>query len=659
MKLRLNYPLSAVCAAVVLTGCGGGSGGSDPGRQQIELNAAKVSLEPLSEARAANFSRHLRNGLYAASVSGLSNCVNCLEASAPTADTSAGADGNFSTTNTQEAGVDEMDRIKYNGEYLYIAAKPWYDQIDTPIGAPEYIKVMQRQADTSMSEVGRVELPQDMKYVNGLYQHNNKLAAIGNPDFFYGMPGGPAIDIWHPVDLEVNLAVYDVESPQSPELNQFISYDGYLISSRRIDNKLYMVSSFSPRVEGLNYGAFTEADKQANYDKLQATDINDLMPKLTLADNTVRNLVEPEDCYIPEDATSADGYDSIVTLTTVDLDQPNSISSVCINAVTHAIYASTNAIYLLGTTSEEQSVIHKFDLHNNMNYVGAGNVDGMFGWNSPSFRLSEHDGKLRVATTKWSSNGNGPSHRLYVLDAQAQDNKLNVLSQIPNEQRPEPIGKPNEDIYAVRYFGDKAYIVTFERIDPLYVVDLSDANDPFIAGELEIPGFSSYLHPINENLLLGIGQQVDPNRFPLEGGENTTDALPVDEGAKVSLFDVSDPANPTQIGSIVYTDAYTPVEWDHHALTYLPVSETEFRFALPVSFWHFTADDLWHNTSGLHRLQVNVTDNGAELVEYTPILQSPSNESIYINVGDDRSVLHDDVVYYIHGNEVQQGNWHD
>ncbi len=642
--------LSAVLGALVLSGCGGGS---SPGteREQVELNAAKVSLEPLKQSRAANFSRYLRNGLYTASVSQFANCANCMESDAAATSTPS---SNFSTTNTQEAGVDELDRIKYDGEYLFMAAKPWYDAQNPTLDTPEYIKVMRRDTQQSLVEINQIALPEQMKSVRGLYQHNDKLAALGSADFFYGLPA-MSFDIWHPGELKVNVAVYDVSEPQTPGLNQFLSYDGYLIESRRIGNKLYLVSAFSPTVEGLVYGATNEADKQANYDRLQNVDINQLMPKLRLADNTVRNLVEPQDCYIPQDATSADGYDSIVTLTTIDLAQPNNVQSVCINSVTNAIYASTNAIYLLGATSDEKSVLHKFDLTDNMAYVGTGNVDGTFGWRSPSFRLSEHQGKLRAVTSKWTEQG--PVHKLYVFDAQAQDHKLQTLSVLPNEQRPQAIGKPNEDIYAVRFFGDKAYVVTFERIDPLYVLDVTDPHDPFIAGELEIPGFSSYLHPIGENLLLGVGQQVDFDNLPQNGGDNTQPSNPISQGAKVALFDVSNPQQPLELASKVYSHAYTPVEWDHHALTYLNISENEYRFALPMSYWQSDNGMDWYNINALHTLQVNVTDGSAQLLEHSPLQAPLTNGQLYISGSDDRSVLHGERIYYIHGNVVIEGTW--
>ena len=128
------------------------------------------------------------------------------------------------------------------------------------------------------------------------------------------------------------------------------------------------------------------------------------------------------------------------------------------------------------------------------------------------------------ATDRWQ-------HNLFMLAQNAVEPRLDVIAQLPNSQRPEAIGKPNEDLYGVRFIADRAYLVTFERTDPLYVLDLSNPRDPLIAGALEVTGFSNFLHPVTDNLLLGLGQS----------GAGFT---------KLELFDVTDLANPVSRGSL-------------------------------------------------------------------------------------------------------------
>jgi hypothetical protein len=125
-----------------------------------------------------------------------------------------------------------------------------------------------------------------------------------------------------------------------------------------------------------------------------------------------------------------------------------------------------------------------------------------------------------------------------------------------------------ERIFSVRFIGEKAYVVTFRQTDPFYVVDLSDPEAPSVAGELKIAGYSGYLHPVGENRVLGIGQDAT------EEGRTT--------GAKATMFDVSDPTNPRELGSWTTDDGYSEVEWDHLAFLYWPPEEIA---VLPIQNW--------------------------------------------------------------------------
>lgn len=642
--------LTLVCGAL-LSACGGsGDNGTGPDRFAIERNSAKVSIQPLAPSAASGFATHLKNGLYTASIN--QNCAECaVTSSASQASDAAASSEDFTNTNTQESGVDEADRIKYNGEHLYVVANPYFDPIHT-MGQQDYIKVYAREQG-DLNYLSTINLPEDFMTLKGLYLNDDTLVGMGNSVYWAAVS---SMDIWHPIEQQVNVAIYDVSDVQSPQINQHIQFDGYLISSRKVEHKLYIVSSYSPTVLGLNYGASSDEQKQNNFDIITGTDINDLLPKMTINGADEQNLVSADNCFIPQDASAIDGYDSIVTLTSINLDNPEDRHSVCINALTHDIYASKESIYFMGVDAEQQGVIHRFALDDDLSYAGTGNVDGHFGWRSASFRLSEHEGHLRVVTSK--NGDDGPLHQLFVLQTEGENNSLPVVAQLPNDQQPEAIGKPNEDIFAVRYFNDKAYVVTFEQIDPLYVIDINQPDAPFIAGELEIPGFSSYLHPINDNLLLGVGQEVNNGVLPGNGNDDAIAVMPVMTGAKVALFDVSNPANPVQVETLVYDDAYTPVEWDHHALTVQAVDDNHFRFALPMSRWFDSSNNTYINETYLNLLEVNISDVGAELVERSPIV-APVVEDVYYYIDSylDRSVIHGDDIYYVHGNEVVEGVW--
>ena len=120
------------------------------------------------------------------------------------------------------------------------------------------------------------------------------------------------------------------------------------------------------------------------------------------------------------------------------------------------------------------------------------------------------------------------------------------------------LGK-DEQIYSVRFLGDVGYVVTFRQTDPFFTIDLSDPTDPVVRGELKIPGYSAYLHPVDDGLLLGVGQDATDEGQVL--------------GTQLSLFDVSDPQDPQRIDTL-QIGGYSEVEWDHKAFLYWPADGT-------------------------------------------------------------------------------------
>jgi Beta propeller domain/Vault protein inter-alpha-trypsin domain len=191
------------------------------------------------------------------------------------------------------------------------------------------------------------------------------------------------------------------------------------------------------------------------------------------------------------------------------------------------VYASTESIYVSAPAyiwnqqgyANYQTQIHQFALTKNdgrPTYVASGAVDGQL---LNQFSMSEHEGNLRVATTDWNWNGNEGGNHLFVLHANAHH--LDTIGAIRGLAK-------GERIYAGRMFGDKGYLVTFRQTDPLFTLDLSDPRHPKVAGELKINGFSNYIHPMDDNLLLAIGQDADDTGRV--------------QGFHMQVFDVTDPA---------------------------------------------------------------------------------------------------------------------
>ena len=180
--------------------------------------------------------------------------------------------------------------------------------------------------------------------------------------------------------------------------------------------------------------------------------------------------------------------------------------------------------------------------------------------------MDERDGYFRIATT--SERAGMDVNNLYVLDP-----KLKETGKVTGFAR-------NESIKAVRFIGDKAYVITYEAIDPLFIIDLSDPASPRIEGEVKIDGFSTLLIPVDENRLLGIGHATGDNGY---GGE-------YDSGLKLALFDISDPSNPKVMDSKEFKDMSSIAQYDHHALM---VNNDAGYFAIPYEVWNYeeTVDD--------------------------------------------------------------------
>ncbi|HUG32943.1 MAG TPA: beta-propeller domain-containing protein, partial [Acidimicrobiia bacterium] len=206
--------------------------------------------------------------------------------------------------------------------------------------------------------------------------------------------------------------------------------------------------------------------------------------------------------------------------------------------------------------------IHKFDISDadSTRYLASGSIEGYL---LNQFAMDEHEGMLRVAstTTPWWS-GSGPESESRVTILREIGGGLVRVGVIDG------LGK-TEQIYSVRFMGDVAYVVTFRQTDPLYTLDLTDPRGPELVGALKIPGYSAYLHPVGDGLLMGIGQDATDEGRVL--------------GTQVSIFDVSDLSDPTRVDTFTLSEGTnSSVEYDHHAFLYW-----EGLAVIPIQEWHW------------------------------------------------------------------------
>jgi len=636
--------LTAILSGLVLltmAGCGSSSSSDQPDPQPTGLLSTVTDV--------AAFEASIKSGL-----TKMSTAEQLAFADAA----AAAADANFTGTYTQELNVDELDAVRYDGEHLFVAPRRYFHccfMLAEALAAPadpgvvpeRAIRVLATDpANGAADLVSTIPLENDVS-VQGMYLEGGKMFALTG-QMIYGSYGELWADIaiWAPEKL--GFRVYDVTDAANPELEIEASIDGVFVESRRIGNTVYIVSRYTPWLEGLHYYVGT-ADQQAeNQALLASATLDDLLPTITIAGET-RPLVTPENCYVTTDDSTND-YAGITSITAVPIDDPANFTTACYNEDAYGVYVSERALYfteLRPSIAAQRHItrIHKFALGGtSIDYRGSADVEGtVWRGGQADFRMNEHDGDLRLLVSQFDWGGEDfVDHQLYVLRESSTRPDLEIVSTLPNESRPEEIGKPNEALFGVRFLGDTAYAVTFERIDPLYAIDLSNPADPFIAGELEVTGFSDFLHPVTDDLLLGLGS-----------GANG--------GVKLELFDVSDITQPLSRGSATIggLGSYSEARYDRHAFTYQAGVNGLDRFTIPANVF---AMDGSYQFLGSALYLFEILDKNMPALAALNSVGSIEPPSIGPNGSDwaerSRSFIHDDTVYYIRDEDAWAAFWH-
>ena len=376
------------------------------------------------------------------------------------------------------------------------------------------------------------------------------------------------------------MGIVDITAPDEPVLSARLKLDGSLVASRRIGETLYLVTRHAVRLP-----AETAADGGDISARIHELSLSELLPDWSYDGESKGDLFDADSCFLLPGA--ADNYvPQMVSVTAVDLRAPDARpASTCLVGSAETVYASTESLYVAtsryqyadvpltgggsvttvaassttDTDVEPGTAIHKFALESSgPEYRGSGRVVGTLGVRGEAaFRMSDYRGILRVASSTGNTwDGTAETH----LTLLKEDNgELVETAHLPNENRRESLGKDGESLYAVRFAGDRAFLVTFQEVDPLYVIDLSNPEDPKILGELEMPGYSDYLHPVSDSLVLGIGKDA------IASEDGTFSWY---QGVKLALFDVSDPTALSVVDSLIIGERGTESEVlvDHHAL---------------------------------------------------------------------------------------------
>ena len=351
------------------------------------------------------------------------------------------------------------------------------------------------------------------------------------------------------------LVSVSIADPEDPQIVSDQVFGATLITARQYDGPdgatvRIAFETGTPTLDWVypNRNRTSAEAKEANKQVVRDSTIEDWLPTVgsAAADSGREALVACEDVSHPDEG------DEISTLTVVTLpaEDPDQSSSVAVTAGGDALYSSDERLYL--TTPGDTGLstqVHAFALDGlDTTYVASGEVEGRL---QDRWSMDEHDGVLRVALAHgkdWSPEDNG------VTTLREDGDELVELGSVRG------LG-PEEEIKAVRWFDDLAVVVTFRQTDPLYTVDLRDPSSPSALGELKIPGFSRYLHPIGDDRLLGIGQDAD-----LQGQER---------GAQAAVFDIADLTDPARLDTLsLGAMARAAAENDPRAFTWLPERST-------------------------------------------------------------------------------------
>ena len=576
-----------------------------------------------------------------------------------------------SSTNLIEAGVDESDYVKTDGAYLYIVKGRQYEHyfpendgvitiglpvIKNPSPQIEIYQLDPAKADAKLISTITIS---DTESLSGIYLSTSvtgtkRLVAVAQKHQQIGI---------YNIQPVTQVFTYDVTDPTKTTLLWNFETEGYSNATRILNNRIYFVTRKSFYLPEFNYWVAYEKMAAANATIVAQLTVDKVLPHSRL-NNVDIAVVTASDCAIPTNTDVNSYFDMGVTsVIGLDLDTPQQTQAFCTLESSNNMYVSTKSLYLTKPAYADgvtYTVVHKLALNpTGIEYRASGTVPGAIGWGMAEFKINEFNNFLRIITSELSIDGGMVSekHTLTVLaESLATPNHLKAVSHLPNTQRPDSIGKPNEQLYGVRFFGDYAYAVTFQRTDPLYVLNLKNPADPFIEGELEIPGYSDYLHPLNDNTLLGIGKDA----LVSNGITNL-------QGLKIALFDVTNKTQPRLLNEIILGQrgTHSTVLSDYKAFTILKSKQTEsWRLAFPVSVHSGAIDPLEYAPFeycglGLYEIKNNTAGTALEL-STAGTLKLPTTQTQPFHTCDlhqARSAFVDDAVYFSGLNRLWSTMW--
>ncbi len=414
------------------------------------------------------------------------------------------------TTNVQVTDVDEGDIIKNDGRYLYIINHPGENFSDT-----NAITIVDTE---SMSRIyrGKIELKdsevlEEIKEKGSTEKYHNDITT----DMFINdiYLNGDTLTAICTYNLKTYVVIYNIKERHAPKEVRRFDQDGTYVSSRMVDGIIYTVTNYTVR------GSSAEEVE------------NNAIPQVNC------DCILYTRCYMIDENSTR-----YIVVSAFDTNKPDSkVNAVSILGDGFEIYSTAKNLYVYGTDLKEvygddfavtETVVNSFALNGTeITHKATGSFKGSC---INQYSLDEYQGNLRVAACYYDYRTNEDVSCVYVLD-----DSLKIIGEITD------IAK-NEQVKAVRFMGETGYVVTFRNTDPLFIIDFSNPTKPEITGELKIPGYSTYMHPIADGYLVGIGY------------DGTSENV-ISNSVKVSIFDVRDKSNPKETDTFVIKDAFSLV----------------------------------------------------------------------------------------------------
>jgi len=518
----------------------------------------------------------------------------------------------YSLTNVQVEGVDEADIVKTDGTYIYVISNQ--SIVILKAFPPEDIQILSRiQTDGG---------------IRGIFINENKLVILEDTAYNWGYRtfAEPTIYSYEP---KTSIKVYNIADRANPTLTRNLTVYGSYFNSRMIGNYAYIL-----------------VQQQIIIQQNQVT-----IPKVIYPDRTTE--IPATKIYY---TNVTDNFNNYVHVFAVNLlnDQEEPTSKSFLLGWASTMYVSPGNIYITYSSYQYQEAtkIHRIRIEEGtIDYQASGEVQGYV---LNQFSMDEYNGYFRIATTigqVWATRESGSRNNVYILNMELST--VGALEDLA----------PGETIYSARFMGNRCYLVTFKKIDPLFVIDLTNPTSPQVLGQLKITGYSDYLHPYDETHIIGIGKETVEG----EGGN-----FAWYQGVKISLFDVSDVSTPREIAKYEIGDrgTHSPILDDHKAFLFdreknllvIPVTVAEIdpsKYPGELPPWAY-GDFVWDGAYVFHisleqglelRGMITHLSDNTDLLKTGYYYQSPYSIQ--------RSLYIDNVLYTVSGKKIEMNSLSD